>query len=144
MKFISNIKRLIKWIPIIWRDRDWDSQYLLKVLDFKIEMMYNYINEFGIHKYKHRELKQMFRTRLILKRLMDDEYAEWQWKKLHETYGEWIIQEDGVRLEYETEDNKDQIRVIMDKNRLDSTYLRKQDLEFLGKYLAKYIDGWWD
>ena len=31
------IRNLIKWFPIIWKDRDWDSSYIYKVLQFKLE-----------------------------------------------------------------------------------------------------------
>ena len=36
---IRNIGRVIKWIPVIWRDRDWDEHYLVTILQFKLEQM---------------------------------------------------------------------------------------------------------
>jgi hypothetical protein len=38
--FINSIKNLIKWFPIIWRDRDWDSVYIEEMLLFKLNNMY--------------------------------------------------------------------------------------------------------
>lgn len=37
--FIGNIKRLIKWIPIIWKDRDYEYESLYSILEFKIKIM---------------------------------------------------------------------------------------------------------
>lgn len=34
--FKSGIKNLIKWFPIVWKDRDWDDAYILYVLKFKL------------------------------------------------------------------------------------------------------------
>jgi hypothetical protein len=34
--FIRGIKNLIKWGPIIWKDRDWDDSFLFEIIKFKI------------------------------------------------------------------------------------------------------------
>lgn len=36
---LENISRVIKWTPIIWKDRDWDEHYLITILQFKLEQM---------------------------------------------------------------------------------------------------------
>jgi hypothetical protein len=30
------IRNLIKWFPVIWKDRDWDQHYIYRVLEFKL------------------------------------------------------------------------------------------------------------
>ena len=37
--FISGVKNLIKWGPIIWKDRDWDDSFFFDILKFKISNM---------------------------------------------------------------------------------------------------------
>jgi hypothetical protein len=37
--FIRGIKNLIKWSPIIWKDRDWDDSFFFEVMKFKISKM---------------------------------------------------------------------------------------------------------
>ena len=37
--FVQGIKNLIKWGPIIWKDRDWDDSFLFEVIKFKISKM---------------------------------------------------------------------------------------------------------
>ena len=34
---ISRIKNLIRWFPVIWNDRDWDSEFTLDILLKKLE-----------------------------------------------------------------------------------------------------------
>lgn len=39
-KDIANgVKNLYMWFPIIWRDRNWDQQYLLDMMMFKMSLM---------------------------------------------------------------------------------------------------------
>ena len=37
--FVCGVKNLIKWGPIIWRDRDWDDSFLFEIIKFKISNM---------------------------------------------------------------------------------------------------------
>jgi len=38
-KFLIGIKNLIFWLPIIWKDRNWDYYYILKMLKHKLKLM---------------------------------------------------------------------------------------------------------
>lgn len=42
--FIRGIKNIIKWLPIIWKDRDFDYGYLLDILQFKLKAMEEFFN----------------------------------------------------------------------------------------------------
>ena len=44
----------------------------------------------------------------------------------------------------EAEDNREFINKSIKTAQLHAQYMERQDLEFLGKYLTKYITGWWD
>jgi hypothetical protein len=37
----ESIKQLIAWFPIIWETRDWDRDYLLEMMEFKMKRMYD-------------------------------------------------------------------------------------------------------
>jgi hypothetical protein len=37
--FFDGVSNLIAWAPIIFRDRDWDHSFLLKILEFKFRRM---------------------------------------------------------------------------------------------------------
>lgn len=45
--FKTGIRNIIKWLPIIWKDRDWDHGYLMNVLRFKIDEMQKHIDKYG-------------------------------------------------------------------------------------------------
>lgn len=38
-RFMYGVRNLIKWFPIIWRDRNWDNSFILNILKFKISDM---------------------------------------------------------------------------------------------------------
>lgn len=39
--FRIGIKNLIKWFPVIWKDKDWDHEYFEDIILFKLQNMYN-------------------------------------------------------------------------------------------------------
>ena len=41
----QGIKNLVRWFPIIWRDRDWDDHYIFEVLKFKLKNQSKYIDK---------------------------------------------------------------------------------------------------
>jgi len=43
--FIYGIKNLWKWLPIVWKDRDWDSDYIFNPLKFKIQNTADHIEK---------------------------------------------------------------------------------------------------
>ena len=41
--FIQGLENLKFWLPIIWKDRDWDYDYTLEVLDAKLKKQLKYL-----------------------------------------------------------------------------------------------------
>jgi len=49
--FIRNIKRVLQWLPIIWKDRDWDYYHIYEMLKQKLIRTEKHIREDGLHVY---------------------------------------------------------------------------------------------
>lgn len=47
--FKQGIKNLIKWFPVIWKDRNWDSDYIFSIIKHKLTTQSEYIEKRGIH-----------------------------------------------------------------------------------------------
>lgn len=45
--FIYGVKNLVRWFPIIWKDRGWDHSYIYTVLAFKLKLQSICIAEDG-------------------------------------------------------------------------------------------------
>jgi hypothetical protein len=57
--FIRGIKNLWKWFPTIWKDRDYDSNFIYEVLRIKLENQAYYIEHKGIHVDAERDAERM-------------------------------------------------------------------------------------
>lgn len=38
-RFFANVYRVCRWIPVIWNDRDYDSYFFYKIVQFKIQQI---------------------------------------------------------------------------------------------------------
>ncbi len=48
-EFFTSIKNIVRWIPTIWKDRDWDDFYITKLLQKKIEFQRKYLVKHNRH-----------------------------------------------------------------------------------------------
>lgn len=58
-RFIQGVKNLWRWLPVIWKDRDWDSYYIYEVLRFKLEKQAYYIANRDFHTNAKRDAERM-------------------------------------------------------------------------------------
>ena len=149
------VRNLITWLPVIWKDRWWDSYFIYPILHKKLSMMESTIRKYGHHVYAERDADKIKVCVLILKRIMDDEYSEMAFKRHEEKWGDsvmsfvktdnpnlsrMLIEYDSVKTEKdEAEERKDFRRAMEHED-----YLRKQDIDTLFKIMSKQISSWWD
>jgi hypothetical protein len=62
--FIQGVKNLIRWFPTIWKDRDWDQDFIYTILAKKLEFQANYIASRDWHTNSQRDAE---RIRLVAK-----------------------------------------------------------------------------
>lgn len=111
---IQGIKNIITYLPVIWNDRQWDYNYLFKLMHRKLELMEKHYDKGAMFIPSPKVTRRIKTCRLLLKRLADEDYYQvnsWFYNK-HEAH--------------------------------NADYLQKQDLELLLKYLNKYVLYWWD
>lgn len=70
----ESIQQLFRWIPIIWKDRDWDSHYLYIIMKFKITKMRALIERCNVHVGHADEIRQMKICEQLLDRMIKDNY----------------------------------------------------------------------
>jgi hypothetical protein len=49
LNFIDGIKNIIKWIPIIYKDKNWDHRYIYDIIEFKLLQQRNYLIKANRH-----------------------------------------------------------------------------------------------
>lgn len=70
--FCNGVYNIFRWIPTIYRDRDWDDYYITKILQKKIEHQRNYIVSHNRHTSAYRDGQWM----TVVLNLIEREHAE--------------------------------------------------------------------
>lgn len=119
--FINSIKNLIKWLPIIWKDRDWDHAYVEDILLFKLNNMYKrFSNPDSTYvdwetDSTSEALKALKLCIQILERRRDNYYTEYWWS-----------------------------RGQTDEDLILSAQLEERDWKLFCLMMEKYFNYWWD
>ncbi|MGV8961876.1 MAG: hypothetical protein ACOH2V_00645 [Candidatus Saccharimonadaceae bacterium] len=72
--FWEGIKNIIKWMPVIWRDRDFDYSYILITLKFKIKNTADYIEESHRYEGHMRDVERMRLCVRLIEAIQSDVY----------------------------------------------------------------------
>ena len=155
--FIKRIKNVIRWLPVIWNDMDWDHHYFYVILRTKLSHMEEYIRKFGHHLGNEKDADDMKIAINTIDRLIEDEYLENALKWHKEKWGSVDIKfipvtdddsgcstAEFVYDKANTEKDKEQARKEFKIAADHSEYMIGQDLDFLFNFLRKKIRHWWD
>jgi len=149
--FFRNIKRLLYWLPIIWKDRDWDEHFFFVILQHKLKSMEKYFRKNAHFIGMEKEAKKIKICVQILNRIIDDNYLdlafrqhEQKWGKLKLDFKGKLKNEVDIYRTKTTPETKAQEAIESKQYHELEEYLRKQDLTYLFYLINKYIRGWWD
>lgn len=165
MTFLQGCKNVMKWFPIIWRDRDYDHSYILSVIKFKLEKQAKYLDSKNRFISTPSNVKYMNICSDLLDRLINDTYGlEYQdyidtkfYSKLSDIKGN--NNEDYYELKIETANDRldDYFRkyklVYKKLSKIDDRHSisvrigclnHERARKLLFKILDEKIEGWWD
>ena len=80
----NGVKNLIKWFPIIWKDRDWDQSYIYTILQKKLELHAEGIAKRDILVCSHRNVELMRTATRLIEKIKNDSY-EGEYSDYHQT-----------------------------------------------------------
>lgn len=109
---ITGIKNTIRWSPVIWKDQDWDWEYLADVMEYKFRRMSKLFKKYGHSIDSDKDARRTLICAELLKRLKND--------------------------------NMDDLGEINRINVLRHNQRMAEWQEMLGRYIGKYLMGWWD
>jgi len=137
-RLFQNIVRVLRWLPVIWRDREYDYSFFLQILSFKLKLMEEfYRSERALSADRKNVATKMRTCHLLCERLIKDEYYHMLGRKL-----EMHCLEDG-KFGIKTLDEGCKFGICSDWIHYES-YMQKQDIRYLCKLIEKYIFEWWD
>lgn len=163
-RFKISIINLIKWFPVIWKDRNWDDWFIWEILKFKLTNQANYISRKDRHTVAQYDAQKMrLCVRLIEK--VQDEYYAMEYMDYFEDKFRFVPCEDKPgysKLEIDEISNTFEEyvikyystyrKIIRSNNCADSKciamkmgqYNHEKAKRILFKLLSTHIERWWD
>jgi hypothetical protein len=75
VNFLTGIKNIFRWIPTLYKDRDWDSWHIYTILQKKIEFQRQEIINANRHTEIDKDNRDMTITLNLLERVKEDYYT---------------------------------------------------------------------
>ena len=73
-EFVKGVKNLIRWFPIIWKDRDWDHHFIFSLLIQKIKFQAKYIGDRDFHTRAKRDAQIMMTCVRLMEKVKEEYY----------------------------------------------------------------------
>ncbi len=152
-KLHNFFKRLIRYIPVIWRDGDHDFMFCLTLLKHKLESMRKHITRHDIHVDAKKTGTQIIYAEELLRMIIDNDYCRDEWDEHEEKWGETVMidnpAEDGlVAIEITTLKAQEEGRQKQERREHIAIYEKEKEREEqiydeLFDHLRENIRRWW-
>lgn len=142
--FYESCKRVIGWLPIIWKDRDWIDNNIFMILQYRLKRARESMIKYSYYANSEEYGRQMRVAELLCERLQDStKYTEFEWdehyKKWPQRFGRCIENEDGsITLAPPIPGESEDAKRIFNKEE----YMWLQDFDYLTKYMRKHVRKW--
>jgi hypothetical protein len=77
--FKTGVKNITYWLPIIWKDRNWDHRYIYNILQHKLKAQSKYIGNRGHHVTAKRDVEIMMTCVRLIDKVGDEFYSSEYW-----------------------------------------------------------------
>jgi len=114
---IMQLRKIIRWIPILWRDRDWDYYFVYEILKQKLIDTEKYIRKDGLHVFNEHDADSIQKAIDMIGKVQTEYFLD---KYLSEAKS-W----DAEGIEKATKDHDNARKELFD-------------------YLNNNIEKWWD
>lgn len=164
--FFISVKNIIRWFPIIWKDRDWDSSFIFEILKFKLQNQAKYIGREDRHIRAQLDVKRMLVCCKLIDRINNDYYGmeymdycvnEFNWLECEQPgYKQLEIKEISNNFEDYFKKYPRSFNYCIESNKIGplecdkiiamkiAQYNQKKASKLLFKILEENIQMWWD
>ena len=168
--FKTGIKNLRYWLPVIWKDRNWDHRYIFDILKHKLKAKADFISSRGIHVSAERDAEKMMTCVRLIDKVQEDfyqmeymdyektkhwfepcedkeGYSTWESRQLEENFDDYFAKYPLIYKRVmngegwlKIEDENDKHRIASNIAHINHDRARK----LLFKILEQEIERWWD
>jgi len=161
--FYRRVRNVLRWLPTIWKDRDWDHSYINEILIRKLEFTRDfYLSDKPYSSEASRTADEIQEAISRLHQTKDSwefyedpalEHLERKWGKTTFDFVPYKYTDNGGVLTYAMECKTEKVFTPEDKEQYSKEYreIMKQaqkgymkDKIKAYKFIAKNIDKWWD
>ena len=160
-RFFRRVKRVMDFIPMIWKGYDFDYRYAIELFQHQLKRTADHLESDRAMTMDAKIRAKRIRTAVeLLQKVYDEEYGCEYQDKLKEIYGEKVLDweffeldeksdYDGESLyelkwEYEKWDNAEEVKETKQKLYQESQEKQKRAEELVWKFISHNIRGWWD
>lgn len=140
------IRNVVRWVPVLWEDADWDHTYLYRIIEFKLRNMAAHQVEHGHHEECESTAQQMLDAADALRRVREDDYLETEWARYAEgedrlDVSKWERTPEGhLKMPPLSDEKRVWLRSLSDRH--ESLVVR--DLRLFADAMVEKSRGWWD
>jgi hypothetical protein len=168
--FWTGLKNLWHWFPVIWKDRNWDHQFIFDILSHKLKAQSKYIGDRGNHISAERDAEVMMTCVRLIKKVQDEfysmeymeyektkhwfedvpdspGYSSWESRQLEENFDDYFKKYPLIHKRVLNGEGWLKIEDFTDKHRIASNIAHinhKRAKKLLFKIMEENIEGWWD
>lgn len=154
-RFIKRVKRLLQFIPKIWKGYDWDYRYAVDLFSYQLDRTANEIEERGWAVNAKMHASKIRTATRLMKKVYDEEYLFEYLDEFEAKYGPSKI--DFVEVEgtdfyemverFDKEYSEQELELIKQERwamRQDAKAKQEKAHKLLWKYIDHNIQHWWD
>lgn len=154
---IWQIKNVIKWLPKIWNQYDFDYGYSLEVFKFQLQKQAEYLESNKACTLSAKDNASRIRMVIrLMDKVYDEEYGLEYQRKFDELYGDGHSDLQSIpkgdklfmlKQKFELGDDKEKIREmnqVQSNLFLESQKKQKRAHKLLWDLIEHNIQGWWD
>lgn len=155
----EQVRNIIRWIPILWKQYDFDYMYSVDVFKFQLENLHKRLsNEAAVTESSDRVARKLRTAIDLMDKVYKDEYSFEYYDHLETLFGKGVNDVEFIPVEgkpevsrlvykYELDKNpKDALRIQKVKDELFKRSQEKQERahKLLWVYIEHHIRTWWD
>lgn len=157
---LSQIKRLIQFVPIVWKGYDWDYRYAIELFQYQLKRTADEIEKNGSHSYKANDVSRIRTAIDLMDKVYDEKYMFEYAEEIERKYGKSkyefkeldTLDENGdpyyEMIEvFEKDYSKDELLIISQERNVlmwESRAKQKKAHKLLWSYVEHNIQKWWD
>jgi len=136
-KILYGLENVVRWLPVIWNDRQWDEYYLFRIMKKKLELMEGfYVSDAPVAEGAENIANDIQRAIELLTYIMEEEYAQ----DAFEEYWDECLDESSNSIFYFTKEQSE----LFEKCNRQAEDLYEQHMTELCDLIKQKVRNWWD